>query len=569
MAVTQPVWSLVDEAQHFDFIVQLGHGVYPIADTTLISPDTLYVTERTGVYRAFYPPGTYPTPDLTDIGLPPAGMSDQANATWMQRHMWQLSRESIQTPGYYLLMVPVWWAANAMGGPFVAVYALRIINALIVAALAPMAVVVARILMPGRPEVGVLAAIFAILLPGLELNLPRISNDTLGAAIGGVVILLAVRWVGTVWPWRRVALTGLLLGVGLMVKLTLAGVFPALAVSMLWPAAAATWRSRIARTAVVGAIATACLVPWFALNLHGYGSFTLGARGARVSDAVPHQLTPQFVPLDIGVFVLTYWSGEPWGWLPFSGEFAVLGSLIALMAPAGIAKALRARSVALPVGPLAVAAVSVLVMIAVTLALPASFGFEFLGPGRYTYPALPAAAAFCAIGLITVIGTFARRSVTTLYAIVAVAMLAAGALGLSQARQPGPGIPPPDARVVSVDSQGQFHGLTISVDRVALDSSAHATWFHVTAANAGSDEIEWTVPPVASTVNGEVTGDYLRSTHLTGDIDPGTSVSGWLFVPLDPSQVHATESIALRFSGVAMNGYHEMGSVEIRVLVAA
>ena len=32
MAVSQPVWSRIDEAQHTDFIIQLGHGVYPLAD---------------------------------------------------------------------------------------------------------------------------------------------------------------------------------------------------------------------------------------------------------------------------------------------------------------------------------------------------------------------------------------------------------------------------------------------------------------------------------------------------------------------------------------------------------
>jgi len=55
-ALSQPVWSVVDEAQHFDFIVQLGHGVYPTADQTIIDPDTLQVMRSTGVFRAFYLP---------------------------------------------------------------------------------------------------------------------------------------------------------------------------------------------------------------------------------------------------------------------------------------------------------------------------------------------------------------------------------------------------------------------------------------------------------------------------------------------------------------------------------
>ena len=169
----------MDEAQHADFIVQLSHGVYPIADRTLITPEVLRVMQETGVFRGA-PKDTYPLPDLSDIGPPPAGMSPAANAVWMSRHMWQLSFESVQTPAYYVLMVPVWWIANLVGGPFAAIYAIRIINALLVAALAPMAVAVARIVAASRPEVAWVAALFAILLPGFDLNGTRIGNDAAG-----------------------------------------------------------------------------------------------------------------------------------------------------------------------------------------------------------------------------------------------------------------------------------------------------------------------------------------------------------------------------------------------------
>ncbi len=176
MAVSQPVWSRIDEAQHTDFIIQLGHGVYPLADRTVIDPETLRVMQSTGVYR-FEGPGSYPTPDASDIGPPPQGMTARNNAVWMSRHLWQLSYESAQTPGYYALMVPVWWVADQLGGTMTAIYVMRIINALLIALLAPMAIVVAMRLAPGRMEVAVLAALFAILLPGLDLNATRVGND--------------------------------------------------------------------------------------------------------------------------------------------------------------------------------------------------------------------------------------------------------------------------------------------------------------------------------------------------------------------------------------------------------
>jgi hypothetical protein len=567
MALTQPVWSRVDEAQHYDFIVQLSHGVYPVADTTPITPETLSVSEATGVYRV-YPRGSYPTPDLSDWGLPPPGMSDRANAAWMQRHMWQLSHESVQTPGYYLLMVPIDWIFERLGGPFAAIFALRLINALLVAALAPMAVVVARTLMPARHELTALAAGFVILLPGLDLNLTRVSNDTLSAVLGGLLVLLAIRWAGNGWTWRRAALVGILLGVGLTVKLTVAGVFPAVAISILWPGGASTWRGRIAMSALICLIAVACLAPWFALNLHIFNGLTPGARVARISDSVPKPFSAGFVLLDIAVFVLTYWAGEPWGVLPFAGALAVLGGLIALMALAGIIKQLRSRTNAVRSGPLAVAIASVAVMVGLTLFLPATGGFEFVAPGRYAYPALPAAASLCALGLCTVVaGAGARRLVVAAYGALSIVMLAAGAVS-GPPEAAGSGTPPPTARILAVQAAGQRNGFAIRVDQLALDDAAHAIWVEVSVTNSGSSEAEWGVVPLATTNNEVVSGDYSRSTQLPGDIEPGSTVTGWLYIPLDPSRLRATGSVTLRFVDVASNDYRAVGDIDLFLRLA-
>ncbi len=561
MALSQPVWSRIDEAQHADFILQLSHGVYPVADQTLIAPEILRVMQQTGVFRGAQP-GTYPAPDLADLGLPPTGMSDSANAAWMSRHLWQLSFESVQTPGYYLLMVPVWLVADKLGGPFAAIYTLRVINALLIAALAPMAVAAARILAPGRLEVAALAAMFAILLPGLDLNATRISNDGLSAVLGGLAVLLVLRWAGRPWTWRRAVLLGLLLGAGLMVKLTLAGLIPALALAMLWPAPGPSWRQRIARAAGAGAIAVACLVPWFMVNLHLYGVLSPGTRAGRLSDAVPMPFTAPFIPFDLAVFSVTYWSGEPFGALPLGAPFAVLGFLVALMVVAAV---IRMRKPALP---LVVAIAAVGGLIAVALLLPATAGFEFAGPGRYAYPALPAAAALCAIGICTVLTRpFARRAISGLYGVAAVGILAAGAAGLPAQPQPGHGVPPAGLRIVSTSASGELHGMVITVHRVALDPGEKAVWVEVEVVNNNAGEAEWPVVPVATAGGAVAYGDYLRSTHLPGDIDAGQSVTGWLFVPLDPIALHESDTIHLRFPDVAVDGYAAVGDILVDVSI--
>jgi hypothetical protein len=569
MAITQPVWSRVDEAQHTDFIIQLSHGIYPIADITLIDPETLRVVQSTGVFR-FDDPGTYPAPDLMDIAPPPAGMSVAANAVWMSRHMWQLSYESEQTPGYYVLMVPAWWVADALGGTTLAVYAMRAINALLIASLAPMAVVVAWRLFARRAEVAVTAALFAILLPGLALNGTRVSNDALAAAVGGFCVVLAVGGTGRPWTWRRSALLGLAFGAGLLVKLTLLALAPALALAMLWPAPGTSPAQRFARGAAPAAIAAACLLVWFAINLHLYGVPVPSARTNRLIDTAPVSFTPGLLLVDLAFFGLTYWTGEPIGALPLAAPLAVLGSLVSLIALAGLIRLAAARRARVPGGPLAVAVTALGAMIALALLLPATNAFKFAGPGRYAYAALPAAAAVCALGLFAAIQhQRARRALVAAYGVGALAVIVAGAgvtMSQPEARPPSP---PAGSGIAVTGASNGVGGVSITVDRVALDRDRKGMWFHVAIANAGTDEAEWSPAPAASTGSAVGYGDYSKSTPMPGDVDPGQTSTGWLFVGLDPALLSRGGSVRLRFAGVAIDRYTTVGDVVIDVNVDA
>lgn len=572
MALAQPVWSRIDEAPNADFIVQLGHGVYPVADTTLLAPETISVLRAEGFFSPLYPSATGevtgPPPDPNDTGPIPPGMSGHANAVWMARHIWELSRESDQTPLYYLLMTPIWLAADHFGGPHAGIYAIRVIGAFMLAALAPMAVAMARMIAPAKPEIAALAAVFTILLPGLDLNGTRISNDVLAAAVGGVIVLLAVRWAGSPWTWRRALLMGLVLGAGLLVKLTLAGLFPALALSALWPAAGIAWRGRLARLAVSTTIAVGCLLPWFVLNLHLYGGITPGARALRLEDGEPGSLTLGFVVADVATFLITWWSGEPWGTLPLALPFVLLGVLIALMAPVAAIKLLRNQAWFMERGRFFVAATAVLGMMAAALSLPATSQFEFVGHGRFAYPAVSAAAVLWALGLSAVLTRASiRRSVAGAYALAAVAMLVVGAANFhaEPSLAQGPGVPSAEAMIVSANALGELGGVTISVDAIAFDYGAKAMWFEVMAGNRSPAKVDWPVVPVASTNGAPLAVDYLRSTHMLGDIHAGQSVTGWLRVDLDPARVHAGDDVLLRFPDVAVDDYRVVADIVIHV----
>lgn len=569
MAFMQPVWSRVDEAHHFDFIVQLSHGIYPVGNQTLIDSKTLGLMQLNGAYRAFYPVGSYPTPDLSDMSTPPPGMSDRADAAWMARHLWQLSQEAIQPPLYYAAMVPVWWLGVSFGGPLAGVYLLRLVNALIAATLAPMAYALARLVVPATPRVAVAAAAVAALVPGFALNGSRISNDTLAAAIGGLIILLAAYWAPTGWSWRRAFVMGVLLGAGMLVKVTLVGLIPALVISSVWAGRSHSWMSALARSALATAIGVAFLLPWFALNEKFYGALMPNA-SLRLSDTLPTAFTPSLAALNLSVFDLTFWTGEPWGVLPLAAPFAVIATLVALMGVAGVVRAARSSDVVIERGPLSISIVATLGMVGLSLLLPVLAAFEFVAPGRYGYPALPAVAVVCAVGVFAVFaGAAARRSVVAIYAVAALLVLGLGASGLPAPQSPGSGSPPAQARSVDVTASQTLSGLTVTIDHVAFDRQAGATWFHTTATNAGATEVEWSPAPVAYAGDASAIGDYLKSTHLPGDLDPAQSVSGWLYTPLDPSVVHPGDMLRLRFENVAPIDYRTIGNLDVMVRVPA
>ena len=555
MAITQPVWSRVDEAQHTDFIIQLSHGHYPLADRTLIDPETLRISESTGVYR-FEGPGTYPTPDVTDIGPPPPGMSPRANALWMSRHLWQLSYESAQTPGYYLLMLPLWSAADRIAGTMAAIYVMRIINALLVALLAPMAVVMAWRLAPGRPAVAALAALFTVLLPGLDLNVTRVGNDALAAVIGGLMLVLAVGWTGGAWTVRKALAVGVLLGAAVLVKLTLLGFAPAVAVAMLWPSTAPNLRRRMLLLALAGAVTLGFLCVWFAINLHLYGVPVPSARTNRLSIVAPMAFDLRFVPFEVAFFLVSYWSGEPLGVLPFATGFVALGVLLALIATVGLLKARR------PGGMILVGVAAIAGMAAVSLVLPATAAFQFAGPGRYEYPALPATAALMAIGLTAAMArAFAWRTLAGMYGAGAAVLLAGGAVGIgAYVAPPGNPQPPAGSVIFPVTADAQFNGLDIRIRSALVDPREHATWLDVMATNDSADDIEWSPAPTVYSGSVLSTADYERSTQMPGDLKPGQSVSGWVYVPAAFDQ---GQSLRIVFPGVAVDNYRTVGDVTL------
>ncbi len=392
---------------------------------------------------------------------------------------------------------------------------------------------------------------FAALLPGLALNATRVGNDALAAVIGGAAIVMAVRWTSGAWTSRRALLLGLVLGAGVLVKLTLLGLAPAVAVAMLWPSGSTSVRRRIALLFLTGVVVALCLVVWFAINLHLYGVPVPSGRTNRLSIIPPMPFDIRYIPFDIAFFVVSYWSGEPLGALPLAAGFVALGSMVALIAAIGLLRKPVAGA------PRSVAAAAIAGMLAVALLLPATAAFQFAGPGRYEFPALPAIATLLALGLIAAVARpFARRALAGMYAITAAAILVVGAMGLgAEATPAGSDAAPAGARAVSAGDS--FDGVAITVDGVALGDG---TWIHVTVTNARADQVEWNPAPTVAGVMAE----YARSTHLPGDIEPGETVSGWIYAPIE---ARPGQSLEVRFRDIAVDDYRAVGDVVLQVNV--
>ena len=203
-------------------------------------------------------------------------------------------------------------------------------------------------------------------------------------------------------------------------------------------------------------------------------------------------------------------------------------------------------------------------MAAVSLVLPATAAFQFAGPGRYEYPALPATAALMAIGLTAAMArAFAWRTLAGMYGAGAAVLLAGGVAGVGAHVAPsGSAVPPAGSLIFPATADAQFNGVDIEIRSVLVDPQEHATWLDVTATNNSADAIEWS--PAATVYSGSVlsTAEYERGTRLPGGLNPGQSVSGWVYVPAAFDQ---GQSLRVVFPGVAVDSYRAVGDVTLTI----
>ncbi|MBJ7604671.1 MAG: hypothetical protein JF888_16070 [Candidatus Dormibacteraeota bacterium] len=567
VALGQPVWSRVDEAQHYDLIAQYAHGSYALSDQTRIRPETLGIMHQTGVYR-WSAKGTDPAPaviDPNDFERMPAGLNWNQRGVWTRRHLWSFSYESMQPPLYYLAMVPFWWAGDLLGGPLGAVYGVRIANALLMAFLAPLAWVLALRLLPGRHPVAAIAAATTV-APGIVLNTTQVTNDVAAAVLGGIVSLQAVRGFQEGFSRRSAWLLGVLLGAAMMSKLTAGGAVFMVGAALLAPVLqrGVSWREQLGHLGRVAGGSLAVMAPWLAANLLLY------RRLLPPSQLMSYVIQPGAVTLvqvqrDLEHAFFTYWTGEPVYTLAQAGLLELLVGVAVMYCLFGLlVGVVRHR---LPEGAGAVLAVGAAGQVLFALCALRFANIGGLLPGRYLYPAAVAIACLLAIGLTALVPAAMPRLATA--GVIGISFLTALAgfvvTGPSNAVQAGFEAPPERA-MASVQASTVFAGVVITLDKVAMLPGSDQLWLHVRINNRGESEVDWW--PRAKVLVGEDERlsyiDYARSQQFPETLQPGQEASGWLVAKVGKrGRAQPLSFVQLIFTDVAADNYHLVDDVAV------
>lgn len=385
-----PVWALVDEAAHYDYVQWLAEdGRLPVLDEDPVHDEVLAIDE-----------GVHP-------GEPRVPASE--------RELFGRSYEGFQPPLSYVLAAPVF----AVAGDHEA--KLRALRALGVVWLAIAVLLTWRLARRVAPDAALTAFSFALtffLWPGVVVRAATVSNAALELALG-VALSLALWRAYTERSERWLVASGALLGAALLTKLTLLAFAPALAAV----AVAFLRAGRVRAVAAAAGLPALMLAPWVAFNLSHYGAPTGSGAVQSLMDPVLNPDGKQFGAGDLPakhVALLNAVLPDEW-WVEFLSTlkrrlrdlFALLVLAVPVVAAVRIPPAERRPALVVLLLPL----VAGVLLMSVSLLVENYDAFY----GRYLYGVLPGFAVFGALGLRR---AFGERALAWAAAGVTLALLA-------------------------------------------------------------------------------------------------------------------------------------------------
>lgn len=375
-----------DEAAHFSYVQSLAEdGRIPLLGRDLISEEAQAIYEGR--------PGEAPRADRAARGL--AGRS----------------YEAFQPPLYHLVAAPVFLLAGEPAD-LTTLRLLRLLGfAFLLACAGLLALLAWRVRPDGDPLALYAAGLTVLLWPGTVVRAVAVSNQGLEMVFGlALAIGLWEAWRHRAPRW--VLGTALLLGLGLMTRLTLVAFAPSLAIVLVRALRArrlAAGRAA-ALTAATGALVVLPLAPWLAANVERYGSLTASAEVRAMQEPYLNPTGKEFgfadLPRGAGTLSRAV-IAEEW-WVEFLSlpkrlaGYAFAGAFLAL-GLAGLARAGRGRRRALgAVLALPVAAAVVWMLWALFVS-----NWDFLLP-RYLLPELLGFGVLAALGARSLLGSDRR-----------------------------------------------------------------------------------------------------------------------------------------------------------------
>lgn len=370
VAMRFPVWALVDELAHFDFVVTVGQdGRLPVLEEDLVSERALVL-------------GGGPAGDPAQLGL--RGQS----------------YEAFQPPLYYVLLAPV---AAAGGESLATVRLMRLAGVLLLGVAAWLTWLLARRVFADDEDDEAPLAAFALaacvlILPAVVVRGVTVANTALALPLALAVVVLC--WDALErGDGRRLLAAGGMLGLALLTRLELAVLAPLL-LGVAW---VLVRRGRVGAgpAAAAAALPAALLAPWLAWNLHRYGALTASDVAREMQEPVLNPEGRTYGASDLvdgGRRIISGALPEEWWVRYLSGAWRAARDVVAavvILVPAGLAlvrpPARAGRALAFLVAPL------VLTVVALGVVLLAS-QFDLIKP-RYLHPVLPAYALFVALAM--------------------------------------------------------------------------------------------------------------------------------------------------------------------------
>lgn len=380
-AIRVTPFNAPDEPAHFNYVLDVSRGYFPILaegdwDSALL--------ER--LKSARFPPAS----DISSIRY-----------------------ESHQPPLYYLIVSPA-ASATAFLGERAQVHAVRLASVIIGACALLALHALAEETFPGIPTLRLLAVGFAALVPMRIAVTASVSNDGLAELLMTTILWQCVALMRRGVTVRQMCVIGVLVGLGLLTKLTLVIAVPVVCLSVLLAhlgtIRSITWSGRVREAGrswlIAGTCAAFLAVPWWIRGVLTYGwEDPLGLR--RHDRVVIGQPLIGNLDADLALRSLTtlfrsFWGQFGWMGVVLDDRIYLIFAMISAVSAIGIGGWLmpwggfwtQADSIAR--SALAVLTFSLVGVFLVMV----GYNLTYLQPqGRYLFPAMGAIATLSACGI--------------------------------------------------------------------------------------------------------------------------------------------------------------------------